>query len=274
MLKAHNDGLVKRLAIGRLGESLQRNFAGIHVQGDLAALANDERSTLYFANHVSSWDGTIANYISYTYLRQNSYIMALEQTMVPRTTRVGLFSVNPLDRFSATQTLQYSVRLLREVSRCALWIFPQGTLLPFHKRPLGFQKGAAIIFSQAKEVRLVPVAFYYALIRHSKPEAFVSFGEPLNLVPSANLSGLTNQLEGCLIENLDKLSSDLTNYNIHSFKTLIYGKPSLRESLMRRSRTQSAPLKAWGRTLNGNKAEYNRADGESTPLTGEMATRA
>jgi len=259
MLKANNDGFVKRLAIGRLGGSLQRNFAGIHVQGDLTALANDERSTLYFANHVSSWDGTIANYISYMYLQQNSFIMALEQTMVPRTTKAGLFSVNPLDRFSATQTLRYSVRLLREVPRCALWIFPQGTLLPFHKRPLRFQKGAAIIFSQVKEVRLVPVAFYYALIRHSKPEAFVRFGEPLNLVPDAHLSGLTNQLEACLVENLDKLSNDLTNYNIHSFKTLIYGKPSLRESLVRMNRRQLAPLKAWGRTLDGSIEEYNFA---------------
>ncbi len=274
MLKAHNDGFVKRLLIGRLGGSLQRNFAGIHVQGDLTALANDERSTLYFANHVSSWDGTIANYISYTYLQQNSFIMALEQTMVPRTTRAGLFSVNPLDRFSATQTLRYSVRLLQEVPRCALWIFPQGTLLPFHKRPLNFQKGAAIIFSQVKEVRLVPVVFYYALIRHSRPEAFVSFGEPLNLTPHANLSSLTNQLEVCLVENLDKLSDDLTNCNIQSFKTLIYGKPSLRESLVRRNGQPSAPLKAWGRTLDGSREEYNRVDEGSTLLTGEPATRA
>ena len=278
MLKAHDDGLVKRLAIGRLGGSLQRNFAGIHVQGDLTALANDERSTLYFANHTSSWDGTIANYISYMYLRQNSFIMALEQTMVPRTTRVGLFSVNPLDRFSATQTLRYSVRLLREVPRCALWIYPQGTLLPFHKRPLGFQKGAAIILSQVEEVRLVPVAFYYALIRHSRPEAFVSFGEPLNLVPNTNLSKLTNQLEVCLVEQLDKLSSDLANCNTHSFKTLIYGKPSLRESLVLLKGRQLAPLKAWGRTpsnrtLTGYE-EYNIADEGSTPLTGETATRA
>jgi 1-acyl-sn-glycerol-3-phosphate acyltransferase len=274
MLKAHNDGFVKRLLIGRLGGSLRRNFAGIHVQGDLTALANDERSTLYFANHVSSWDGTIANYISYTYLQQNSFIMALEQTMVPRTTRAGLFSVNPLDRFSATQTLRYSVRLLQEVPRCALWIFPQGTLLPFHKRPLDFQKGAAIIFSQVKEVRLVPVVFYYALIRHSRPEAFVSFGEPLNLAPNANLSRLTSQLEVCLVENLDRLSNDLTNYNIQSFKTLIYGKPSLRESLVRRNGLPSAPLKAWGRTLDGSREEYDRIDGGSTLLTGEPATRA
>ena len=274
MLKAHNDGFVKRLAIRRLGGSLRRYFAAIHVQGDLTALANDDRSTLYFANHISSWDGTIANYISYRYLRQDSFIMALEQTMIPRTTWAGLFSVNPLDRFSATQSLRYSVRLLREVPRCALWIFPQGTLLPFHKRPLGFQKGVASILSQVKEVRLVPVGFYYALIRHSRPEAFVSFGEPLNLIPNANLSGLTNQLEVCLVENLDKLSNDLANCNTQSFKTLIDGKPSLRESLMRLNGKQLAPLKGWGRTPKRLKEEYDRANGGSTSLTGEKAGRA
>ena len=44
--------------------------------------------------------------------------------------------------------------------------------MPFHKRPLGFQKGAAIILSQVKEVRIVPVVLYYTLIMHGRPEAF------------------------------------------------------------------------------------------------------
>jgi 1-acyl-sn-glycerol-3-phosphate acyltransferase len=248
MLKAHQNCLVKRLAMEKLGRSLRRYFAGIHVQGDLGALANDDRPTLYFANHLSSWDGVIANYLSYMYLRQDSFIMAREQMMVSRSTWAGLFSVNPLDRFSATQSLRYAVRLLRDVPRCALWVFPQGIPLPFHIRPLGFQKGVASILSQMKEIRLVPVVFYYTLIRHSKPEAFVSFGEPLSAVPTANLAQLTHHLEGCLIEKLDKLDSDLAHENAQSFKTLIYGKSSLRESLMRLKGNQLTPLKAWGRT--------------------------
>jgi len=245
MFKAHKEGFGKRLAIARLGTGLRRYLAGVHVQGDLTALANDDRPTLYFANHISCWDGTIASYISHTYLRQDPFIMTTEDAMTQRGTWIGAFGANTHDRFSATQSLRYSVRLLREVPRCALWIFPQGIVLPFHKRPLGFQKGAAIIYSQVKEVRLVPVVLSYTLIMHSRPEAFVSFGEPLNLVPNANLSRLTNQLEGCLVENLDKLSNDLAENNTRSFKTLIYGKPTIREYLTGLSGKQLLPLKTW-----------------------------
>jgi hypothetical protein len=126
-------------------------------------------------------------------------------------------------------------------------MFPQGIVLPFHKRPLDFQKGTAIIFSQVKEVRLVPVVIHYTLIMHGRPEAFVSFGEPLNLVSNANLSKLTNQLEACLVEHLDKLSNDLADNNTQSFKTLLYGKPTIREYLarLRGKQLQSFPLKTW-----------------------------
>ncbi len=271
MLKARRDGFVKRLAIEKLGKSLRRYFAGIHVQGDLTALANDERPTLYFANHISSWDGTIANYISYTYLQQDSFIMALEQTMAPRTTWAGLFSVNPLDRFSATQSLRYSIRLLQEVPRCGLWIFPQGTLLPFHKRPLGFQQGVAVIPSQVKRLRLVPVAFYYAIIRHSRPEAFVRFGEPVNLLADANISQRTKHLERCLVENLDKLSDDLANCTTQAFKTILYGEPSLRESLMLLRGGQLAPLKAWGRQISQHTRMPNQQSKPEPSLLGDHA---
>ena len=253
MLEAHKEGFGKRLAIGRLGRGLRRYLAGVHVQGDLTALANDDRPTLYFANHISGWDPTIASYISYTYLRQDPFIMTVEGAVTQRNTWIGAFSVNTHDRFSATQSLRYSVRLLREVPRCALWMFPQGMILPFHKRPLGFQKGTAIILSQVKEVRVVPVALYYSLIMRRRPEAFVSFGEPLNLVPNANVSRLTNQLEVCLVEHLDKLSNDLADNNTQSFKTLLYGKPTIREYLARLRGKQllPIPLKTWDSPRQG-----------------------
>jgi 1-acyl-sn-glycerol-3-phosphate acyltransferase len=245
MFEAQKEGFGKRLAIGRLGRGLRHYLAGVHVRGDLTALANDDRPTLYFANHISCWDGTIASYLSHTYLRQDPFIMTVEDAITPRSTRIGAFSVNAYDRFSATQSLRYSVRLLREVPRCALWMFPQGMIVPFHKRPLGFQKGTAIILSQVKEVRVVPVVLYYTLIMQGRPEAFVSFGEPLNVVPNGNVSRLTNQLEVCLVENLDKLSNELADRNTQSFNTLLYGKPTLREYLTRLRGKPLLPLKTW-----------------------------
>ena len=245
MFEAQKEGVGKRLAIGRLGRGLQRYLAGVHVRGDLTALANDDRPTLYFANHISCWDGTIASYLSHTHLQQDPFIMTVEDAVTPRSTRIGAFSVKAHDPFSATQSLRYSVRLLREVPRCALWMFPQGMIVPFHKRPLGFQKGTAIILSQVKEVRVVPVGLYYTFVMHGRPEAFVSFGEPLNGVPNGNVSRLTNQLEVCLVENLDKLSNDLADRNTQSFNTLLFGKPTMREYLKRLSGKPVLPLKTW-----------------------------
>lgn len=245
MLEGYKDGWRKRFAITRNGMGIRRYLAGVHVQGDLTALAQDDSPTLYFANHTSGWDGTLAGYLSYTYLHQDPFIMTAENAMGTRAAWDGTFSVSRNDHFSATQSLRYSTRLLREVPRCALWMFPQGIVLPFYKRPLGFQKGTAIIVSQVKELRVVPVAFYYTVIMHRKPEAFVSFGELVNIAPKTQLSRLTDQLKACLSEHLDKLGHDLNNGNTQSFQTLIHGNLNVREQLARLKGKSLLPLKTW-----------------------------
>jgi 1-acyl-sn-glycerol-3-phosphate acyltransferase len=244
MLEAHKDCWRKRLIIRVNGLDLRHYLAGVHVQGNLAALARDDRATLYFANHVTCWDGILAGYLSHRHLHQDPFIMTAEDSMLPRTTWDGNFSVNRNDPFSATQSLRYSVRLLQEVPRCALWIFPQGVILPFDKRPLDFRKGLAIIASQVKDVRVVPVGFYYTIIKHRKPEVFVSFGDPIHLALKTRLSRLTSQLEGCLVEHLDKLDNDLRNGDTHLFQTLLRGL-SIREQLERLKGCPLSSLKAW-----------------------------
>jgi 1-acyl-sn-glycerol-3-phosphate acyltransferase len=285
MLKAHKDCWRKRFAIRKNGRHIQHYLAGVHVQGDLTALTKDNKPTLYFANHTSGWDGMLASYLSYAYLHQDPFIMVAENAMGTKEIWDGTFSVNRNDHFSATQSLRYSVRLLREVPRCALWVFPQGIILPFYKRPLSFQKGIAVIASQAKEIRLVPVAFYYTVIMHRKPEAFVSFGEPIDVSAQklgaekthcsvearkeafshaenldhqaklahniekvqTHLSHLTNLLETSLSEHLDKLGRDLNNGNTESFQTLIHGSLTVRQHLAQliKGRPLSPPLGAW-----------------------------
>jgi 1-acyl-sn-glycerol-3-phosphate acyltransferase len=285
MLKAHKDGWRKRSAIRKNGRNIQRYLAGVHVQGDLTALTKDNKPTLYFANHTSGWDGMLAGYLSHTYLHQDPFVMAAENAIGTKEIWDGTFSVNRNDHFSATKSLRYSVQLLQEVPRCALWIFPQGIILPFYKRPLSFQKGIAVIVSQVKEVRLVPVAFYYTVIMHRKPEAFVSFGEPIDVsaqklgaektrcsVEAGNealshtenfdhraklarniekvqthLSRMTNILETCLSEHLDTVGHDLNNGNTQSFQTLIYGSLTVRQHLAQliKGRPLSPPLKNW-----------------------------
>lgn len=246
MRVAHKRGVRKSLIQPVIRHGLRSYFAGIHVRGNLTALRQSSLPILYFANHVSLWDFSISTHLTYVWLNQDPFVMTAEFTMLPPTDWAGAFSVNPLDSVSVTKTLRYSVNLLKTVPRCALWMFPQGMILPVNQRPLNFQSGISIIIKQVNDLLIIPVSFFYAFGNHSRPEAFVSFGEPFEGKTSQPITKLTRELEARLTQDLDHLSNDIASSNTEEFITVIYGKHDLRYYMLKLLRKPYPPLKSWG----------------------------
>ena len=233
MRVAYKRGLRKSSVQLLIQHGLRTHLAGVHVRGNMAELKQSNRPTMYFANHVSLWDFSISTHLTYTKLKQDPFVMTAEYTMLPPTDWAGAFSVNPFDSLSVTKTLRYSVELLRNVPRCALWMFPQGMISPINQRPLNFQSGISLIIKQVKDLLLVPVCFFYTFGNHSHPEAFISFGEPFSMESVQNTTKLTNELEKHLTQDLDKLNDDIAASRTGEFTTIIQGAHDLRYYLLK-----------------------------------------
>ena len=91
--------------------------------------------------------------------------------------KIGAYAIDPERRRSILESLEYTVELLRqEMSLVA--IFPQGQLLPWHTRPLGYKRGIEWILERyGKPVTLLPLAIRTEFIGEKRPSAFFLFGD-------------------------------------------------------------------------------------------------
>ena len=173
--------------------------------------------------------------------------MAAEYTMLPVAPWAGAYSVNALDSYDIAQSLKYSVEVIRNIPHCGLWIFPQGMVSPYTQFPLNFKAGAALIASQVKGLRLVPVVFNYTYINHVQPEAFVTFGDAFTVGEITHSGNSIKYFEDRVQENLNWVNQVLAQANTKEFTTVFEGGHDLRYFALRLLKKPYPPLKQWGR---------------------------
>jgi hypothetical protein len=94
---------------------------------------------------------------------------------------------------------------------------------------------------------VVPVACRYVFSSHSNPEAFVSFGKPIEgLAMQSAVSGVVCALELAVTRVLDDLSGDLARQNTEEFLTVLRGCHDFRYHVLKLSGGPDLPLKTWG----------------------------
>ncbi|MFZ0391893.1 MAG: hypothetical protein WAN36_15640, partial [Calditrichia bacterium] len=99
---------------------------------------------------------------------------------------------------------QYTLELLSSAPAPLLCLFPQGELLPWHLRPLRFQRGLQWVLSRSETpVTLLPLAIRAELGGFQKAEIYLQFGET-QLVSSGQPINL-QRMEAELTHLLDQL---------------------------------------------------------------------
>lgn len=180
---------------------------------------------IIYANHSSWWDGLIAFEIARRAGLDSFILMErkqLEKLFLFR--RLGAFSVVRENARSAVESINYAVRLLDENQRRALWIFPQGEILPNDARPLKFYRGAArIVEKSAVSIAAVPLAIRYEFLGEYKPEIFVKIGAPDIIANDKRFDSkeLTKHFERQLTETLDELKTDVLTKNLNCYENII-----------------------------------------------------
>jgi len=195
----------------------RRRFHSLQVSGlDFFKEKNKKAPLIIYANHSSWWDGLVAFEISRA-AELDAFVMMEEKQLKKLFPFrwLGAFSVIRENPREALKSINYAAGLLKENQKRALWIFPQGKILPNDLRPITFYNGISRIVEQLEICYALPIAMRYEFRGEFKPEIFVKIGAPEVFKTDANFESkkLTKQFEAKLTQLLDDLKTDVLNSN-------------------------------------------------------------
>jgi 1-acyl-sn-glycerol-3-phosphate acyltransferase len=178
MIKAHHRSWAHWIFRPYLRNVLKRTFQSIQLYGECPEVPQN-RSILLLPNHSSWWDGFIIYFLNNRYWKKTPFVM-MEEKQLNRFSffnRLGAFSVRPGDPEDVQKTLAYSAGLLENPGHL-VFLFPQGSLLPWNRRPLRFRTGYEHILSMTSaepKVYLCGIRLEYT--GEKRAQIFLSFRE-------------------------------------------------------------------------------------------------
>jgi len=204
---------------------IKRRFNSLQVSG-LDFLNEREKNLplLIYANHSSWWDGLVAFQISRE-IKLDSFLMMEEKQLrkLQLFRKLGAFSVVREKPREAIKSIVYASNILQKKPNRAVWIFPQGEILPNDTRPLGFYNGLTKIIEKVGICYAIPVSVRYEFLGEFKPDIFVKIGEPeiFNLNGNFFPKKTTAIFEKKLTDTLDTLKAEILQQNYKYFKKIV-----------------------------------------------------
>lgn len=192
-----------------LKKIFKQHFNQISVLGNIPDPAPD-LPLLILPNHSTWWDGFLVYLLNKKIFNRPGYLMMLESQLskYQMFSGIGAYSINQKKPKDILASLSYTVSLLNQpvVPRSLVCIFPQGELLPWATRPLGYQKGLEwILYRYGKMVNLLPLAIRLEFKDAQRPEVFLKFCKNYQFT-GTTFPGIA-WLEEIQINLLEKLSN-------------------------------------------------------------------
>lgn len=207
---------------------LRRQFHGLYCSGLEQARSLDRSiPIILYGNHSCWWDGLIEFFLSREVLGLDAYLMMEERQMQRYTffRWIGAFSVNPGSARDAVRSLRYAAGLFTAPGR-AVWIYPQGVMVPNDVRPLVFSTGVVRLLEMLPRVQIIAMAHRYEFLKDQRPDAFVAFAPPRLIEGCADGKALLPTLEGELTGLLDRLKAEIVGGRTEGYTTLLRGRRS------------------------------------------------
>lgn len=205
----------------------------LQVEGPLPTPERTGPLILYL-NHSSWWDGYLMYIIHRVVLagRYDAHLLMEERQLRAYRffTWSGAFSVNRHDPEEARRSQQYAANLLRERPNRAIFIFPQGRIVPNDQRPLVTYPGIARIIALAGEVTLCPVALRYEFLGQQWPHAFIRLGPAHRPADPQDTAGTLAEITARLTASADALRDDVVGQRMDRFRPLLRGRLGIDKS--------------------------------------------
>ncbi|HEY0657804.1 MAG TPA: lysophospholipid acyltransferase family protein [Pyrinomonadaceae bacterium] len=224
MLKANKSFWFEKIFAVYNRNLFKRRFNSLQVSG-LKFLKDKavETPLIIYANHSSWWDGLTAFQLSYQ-AGLESYLMMEEKQLkkLRLFRRLGAFSVVRENNREALKSIDYAIETLQQNTESALWIFPQGEILPNDARPLRFYNGLARIIKSFEKSSILCAAIRYEFLGEYKPDIFVKIGKLELSASDLKLKPLeiSEILSKSLTDALDELKSDISNRRFSKFEKI------------------------------------------------------
>jgi 1-acyl-sn-glycerol-3-phosphate acyltransferase len=189
----------------------------------------DRGPVLLYLNHSSWWDGYLMYVIHRVVLggRFDAHLLMEERQLRAYRffTWSGAFSINRHNLAETRRSIAYAAGLLRGGRRPrALFVFPQGKIVPADRRPLVTYPGVARIAAMAGDVALCPVALRYEFLGQQWPHAFISIGPVHRAANPADVEGTLAELTARLTAACDELRDDVIAMRLDRFRPLLRGR--------------------------------------------------
>jgi 1-acyl-sn-glycerol-3-phosphate acyltransferase len=200
----------------------QRRFHRFSVAGlENLVSRNKQIPLILYANHSSWWDGLVAFEIGRK-ARLDHFVLMEEKQLknLFLFKYLGAFSVVRETPREAVRSINYAVDLLKEKENRALWIFPQGEILPNDIRPLRFFNGIGRIIEKLENCYVAPVAMRYEHLGNFKPEVLARIGRPEEFGTVLDRKFLTEQLSEELTNLLEQVKTNIVENEINDYKTI------------------------------------------------------
>lgn len=189
---------------------IQSTFQQVRVDGLDHLTAALERPVILISNHTSWWDPLVCLLVAHRMVDSDPFAMMDADNLrrLPFFARVGAFGVERAEkgRGLARDSIDYAVDLLDRPGRL-LWIFPQGDERPINQRPLGFRRGAPVVWAQRRDAVVIPLGIRYVFAHTEKPFLYLSFGPPVE--PAGEIEADRLAMEAAVTARLDRIEATL-----------------------------------------------------------------
>ncbi len=155
----------------------KRHFHEIQLLGTHPKIP-DDLPVLLLPNHSTWWDGFFVYLLNKRTFRRTAYLMMLEKQLSKHKffAKIGAYSIEPERRRSIIESLEYTVELLNQGTPL-ISVFPQGQLVPWHTRPLGYKRGVEWILQKyGNPLTVLPLAIRTEFLGEKRPSAFLLLG--------------------------------------------------------------------------------------------------
>lgn len=211
--------------------SVGRAFSACWIAGEhnIDALRADGVPTVFACTHGSWWDAAMTIVLSLReYGLDADGMMEYKQLTKYRFfSRIGMFSVIREDPRSAMASLLYAVDRLKDSNR-HLWMFPQGTLV-HQDVPVVAEPGIGILAAKLGNVRIVPIAMRYEMLRSQHPSCWIRVGEPLSYTADSpeSIRSIVDDVSNALNTCSSLLRSDAHAERHNDYRLLVAGRTSM-----------------------------------------------